>query len=55
MFERVKENLLKHDTVDSFLNQQLRLLKKNYRKTIRGIIKIFTRLYKETYTSLSEK
>lgn len=37
VFERVKENLLKHNTVDSFLNQQLRLLKKNYRKTMNNL------------------
>ncbi len=43
VFERVKENLLKHNTIDSFLNQQLRLLKISYRKsaknlTVKGII-----------------
>lgn len=48
VFERVKENMLKHDTIDSFLNQQLRLSKRNYRKTMRdltiqGIIKAETK------------
>lgn len=37
VYERVKENILKHDTVDSFLNQQLRLLKKSYRKTMKDL------------------
>lgn len=44
IFERVKENVLKHRTIDSFLNQQLRIQKANYRKSIydlsvNGIIK----------------
>ncbi len=44
IFERVKENVLKHKTIDSFLNQQLRIQKANYRKSIydlsvNGIIK----------------
>lgn len=43
IFERVKENVLKHGTVDSFLNQQLRIQKMNYRKnagdlSVRGIV-----------------
>ncbi len=48
VFERVKENLLKHNTVDSFLNQQLRLAKINYRKmtkelTVKSIIESETK------------
>lgn len=35
VFERVKNNVLKYTTVDSFLNKQLRQLKKNYRKTLK--------------------
>lgn len=34
VFERVKENVLKHRTVDSFLNKQLRIQKENYRKSV---------------------
>lgn len=34
IFERVKENVLKHGTVDSFLNKQLRMQKENYRRSI---------------------
>lgn len=34
VFERVKNNMLKYTTVDSFLNQQLRQQKRNYRKTL---------------------
>lgn len=34
VFERIKNNLLKYTTVDSFLNQQLRQQKINYRKTL---------------------
>ncbi|MDE6128257.1 MAG: hypothetical protein K2G16_03590, partial [Lachnospiraceae bacterium] len=47
VFERVKENVLKHETVDSFLNKQLRIQKANYRRNIcnlsvRGIIETET-------------
>lgn len=43
IFERVKENVLKHQTVVSFLNEQLRIQKANYRRnvsdlSVRGII-----------------
>lgn len=43
IFEWVKENVVKHETVDSFLNKQLRIQKMNYRKnasdlSVRGII-----------------
>ena len=43
VFERVKENVLKHETIDSFLNKQLRMQKTNYRKntsnlSVKGII-----------------
>lgn len=43
VFERVKENVIRHGTVDSFLNKQLRIQKENYRKntsnlSIKGII-----------------
>ncbi len=34
IFERVKENVLKHGTVDSFLNKQLRIQKENYRRNV---------------------
>lgn len=37
IFEKVKENVLKHETVDSFLNQQLRIQKMNYRKNTRNL------------------
>lgn len=33
VFERVKENVLKYTTVDTFLNQQLRIQKANYHKS----------------------
>lgn len=47
IFERVKENVLKHGTIDSFLNKQLRVQKENYRKnvndlSVRGIIAVET-------------
>ena len=32
LYERVRENILKRNTIDSFLNQQLRAQKSNYRK-----------------------
>lgn len=43
VFERVKENVIKHGTIDSFLNKQLRMQKANYRKnasslSVKGII-----------------
>ena len=43
VFERVKENVLKHGTVDSFLNTQLRIQKEKYRRnaddlSVKGII-----------------
>lgn len=43
VFERVKENVIKHGTVDSFLNKQLRIQKTNYRRnasdlSVKGII-----------------
>lgn len=43
VFERVKENVIRHGTVDSFLNKQLRIQKANYRKntsnlSVKGII-----------------
>lgn len=34
VFERVKENVLKHGTVDSFLNKQLRIQKEKYRRSV---------------------
>lgn len=37
IFERVKENVLNHGTVDSFLNKQLRIQKANYRKSVREL------------------
>ena len=37
VFERVKENVLKHGTVDSFLNEQLRIQKENYRKNVHNL------------------
>lgn len=37
IFERVKENVLNHGTVDSFLNKQLRIQKVNYRKSAREL------------------
>lgn len=54
VFERVKENVLKHGTVDSFLNAQLRTQKENYRKnaddlSVKGIIA------NETYESAYKK
>lgn len=36
VFERVKDNVLKYTSVDAFLNQQLRQLKQNYRKTLKN-------------------
>lgn len=47
IFERVKENVVKHETVDSFLNKQLRIQKANYRKnakdlSVKGIIETET-------------
>lgn len=43
VFERVKENVLKHETIDSFLNKQLRMQKVNYRRntcnlSVKGVI-----------------
>ena len=43
VFERVKENVIQHGTVDSFLNKQLRIQKANYRRnasdlSVKGII-----------------
>lgn len=43
VFERVKENVLKHGTVDSFLNKQLRIQKEKYRGnandlSVKGVI-----------------
>lgn len=43
VFERVKENVINHRTVDSFLNKQLRIQKANYRRntsdlSVKGII-----------------
>lgn len=48
VFERVKENVLKHGTIDSFLNKQLRIQKENYRRnagnlSVKGIIQNETR------------
>ena len=54
VFERVRENVLKHGTIDSFLNAQLRTQKENYRKnaddlSVKGIIT------NETYESAYKK
>jgi len=43
VFERVKENVVRHGTVDSFLNKRLRIQKEKYRQSadnlsVRGII-----------------
>ena len=54
VFERVKENVLKHGTVDSFLNAQLRIQKENYRKSA-GDLSVKGIISNETYESAYKK
>lgn len=54
VFERVKENVLKYTTVDTFLNQQLRIQKANYHKSY-GKLSVKTIIDQEGFDAAYKK